>query len=477
MKGVRVNIHGHIFKFDFVVVEYTNADEPEVIFGRDFLVTTKCTLDFALGELRINISDLEEGKGANEMLVDVCESMEKIKEGRDEICKMGKANRNKTPLNKLTQPSTQKEKENKSSSSKTPPNSPKSSKPLTKEQKQAILENLEAKISELMEKKSVIEVLRNYMDYRKKLDGVMLAKSKLEDNSFDEVEERRIIENGLPKKMNDPGNFVLPVKINVTTPLYALADTGSSVSIMPYPSYQKLGLRDPKPKNSKLTMADNSKAKAMGEVRNVRVQIGYQAFLADFLVLDVAVDKELPLLLGRPFLRTCGAIIDMGRGTMTIDDGILKNTYYPKPRGGSNRDDNDEDQEEDYLGCFEVGRDEDGRPKFGPCTPSFFDIEDEMERALAMEAFFNPFKNIFVFNKLTDFLGSLPVQLKNLEWGSDGPRIYKREEGGGDWHCKFDITCPSGRNFARSFKTQKTTRKLSNKYGGEDILRNEYFYG
>ena len=162
-------------------------------------------------------------------------------------------------------------------------------------------------------------------------------------------------------------------------------------------------------------MADNSKAKAMGEVKNVRVQIGYQAFLVDFLVLDVPVDKELPLLLGRPFLRTCGAIIDMGRGTMIINDGILKNTYYPKPRGGSNGDDNDKDQEEDYLGCFEVGRDEDGRPKFGPVTPSFFDIEDEMERALAMEAFFNPFKNIFVFNKLTDFLGSLPVQLKNLE--------------------------------------------------------------
>ena len=197
-----------------------------------------------------------------------------------------------------------------------------------------------------MENKPVIEVLNNYMVYRKKLDAVMLARSKLEDTSFDEVEERRIIENGLPKKMNDPGNFVLPVKVNGTTPLYALPDTGSSVSIMLYSLYQKLGLRDPQPNYSKLTMADNSKAKAMGEVRNVRVQIGYQAFLADFLVLDVPVDKELPLLLGRPFLRMCGAIIDLGRGTMTIDDGILKNTYYPKPRRGSNGDD-DDDQEED----------------------------------------------------------------------------------------------------------------------------------
>lgn len=105
----------------------------------------------------------------------------------------------------------------------------------------------------------------------------------------------------------------------------------------------------------------------------------------------------------------------MGHGNMNINDGILKHTYYPKPRRGK-RDSMDE-EEEDYFGCFEVGRDEEGRPNYGPSTPSFFDMEDEMERALAMEAFFNPFKNIFVFNKLTDFLGSLPVQLKNLEWG------------------------------------------------------------
>ena len=112
-------------------------------------------------------------------------------------------------------------------------------------------------------------------------------------------------------------------------------------------------------------MADNSKAKAIGEVWNVQIQIGYQAFLADFLVLTIPVDKELPLLLGRPFLRTCGAIIDVGRGTMTIDDGILKNTYYPKPGGKIVKEMYEKDKEEEYFGCFEVGRDEEGRPKYG----------------------------------------------------------------------------------------------------------------
>ncbi|GKD84683.1 hypothetical protein Tco_1355837 [Tanacetum coccineum] len=81
---------------------------------------------------------------------------------------------------------------------------------------------------------------------------------------------------------------------------------------------------------------------------------------ANFLVLDVPVDQELPLLLGRPFLSTCGALIDMGRGTSNIDDG---------------------------------GGDEDDNLKYGPIAPLFLDIEDDMERALAMEAYFSPFKN------------------------------------------------------------------------------------
>ena len=115
-----------------------------------------------------------------------------------------------------------------------------------------------------MEKKPVIKVLNDYMTYRKKLDSVMMARSRLEDTTFDEVERERIVENGLPKKMSDPGNFVLPIKVNGTTPMYALADTGSSVSVMPYPLYQRLGLCNPQPNQSNLTMADNSKAKAMG---------------------------------------------------------------------------------------------------------------------------------------------------------------------------------------------------------------------
>ncbi|GKD51708.1 hypothetical protein Tco_1280684 [Tanacetum coccineum] len=186
------------------------------------------------------------------------------------------------------------------------------------------------------------------------------------------------------------------------------------------------------------------------------------------------------MLLGRPFLRTCGAIIDMGRGTLCIDDGVIRHTYFPKPRSNSYVEAFEMEGEDDWLGSFEMGRDEDGNVKYGPIAPSFIYIEDDMERTLAMEAYFNPFKNILVFKKLVDFLGSLPVQLKNLDWGNEGYETYKKIDGDGDWHARFEIVTPSRRKFNRAFKTKTTTRKLSGKFKIEDTLREimklEYIY-
>ncbi|GKB15169.1 chlorophyll A/B binding protein of LHCII type 1-like protein, partial [Tanacetum coccineum] len=194
-----------------------------------------------------------------------------------------------------------------------------------------------------------------------------------------EEDRMRIIEHGLPKKMCDPGNFVLPVSVNGTVQMNALADTGASVSVLPFNLYKNLGLSDPRPYHSNLTMADNTQAKVMGEVRNVGIQIGANAYMENFEI----------------------------------------------------------DEEDDWLSCFEVGRDEDGNHKHGPVAPSFLDIEDEMGRALAMEAYFNPFKNIIDFKKLNDFLGSLPVQLKNTDWGNEGYEMYNKIEGDEAWHAKF----------------------------------------
>ncbi|GKB67374.1 hypothetical protein Tco_0928786 [Tanacetum coccineum] len=128
-------------------------------------------------------------------------------------------------------------------------------------------------------------------------------------------------------------------------------------------------------------MADITIAKYYGKVRNVRLQIGFQAYF-DFLILHILIDREIPLIVGRPFFYTYRVIYYNGKGIMTIDDGVVNHVYHARKR---NRIVADEDSdEEDWLDAFEVGCHENGNPKYGPTLPPFFEIEDEMERPLAM---------------------------------------------------------------------------------------------
>ncbi|GJU09142.1 hypothetical protein Tco_1125572 [Tanacetum coccineum] len=386
VKEVRVEIHGFSFLVNFVVIGYANEGEPSVIFGRDLLVTSKNRVDFRIGS------------------------------SNGELVKIGKASRNKSHnVNKLTPPPQLRIKEIPPISSIAPP--PPIYHPFTKKQKEKVKEALDRKYKELEESKPILEVLENYMTYHKKLDEVMMGRARLSSDEYGEEENIRIVEHGLPKKMCDPSNFMLPVRVNGTVEMSALVDTGA----------------------------------------------------------NIPVDKELTLLLGRPFLRTCGAIIDKGRSTLCIDDGVTHHTYFPKARAKAYMDNFELDEEDDWMSCFEVGHDEDGNPKYGPVAPSFLDIKDDIERALAMEAYFNPFKNIIVFKKLVGFLGSLPVQLKNIDWGNEGHGVYKKVEGDGAWHANFELITLSGRKFTREFKTKETKRKLSGKFTSEDILKFDHF--
>ncbi|GJQ93644.1 reverse transcriptase domain-containing protein [Tanacetum coccineum] len=63
--------------------------------------------------------------------------------------------------------------------------------------------------------------------------------------------------------------------------------------------------------------------------------------------------------------RTCGDIIDMGRCTLSINDGVIRHTYFPKPRSKLYVEAFEIEGEDDWLGSFEVGRDENGNVKYG----------------------------------------------------------------------------------------------------------------
>ena len=61
-----------------------------------------------------------------------------------------------------------------------------------------------------------------------------------------------------------------------------------------------------------------------GILEYVLVKVGKFIFLVDFVVIDMVEDKQVPLLLGRPFLATCAACIDVKKEELTLRVGIEK---------------------------------------------------------------------------------------------------------------------------------------------------------
>ena len=68
-------------------------------------------------------------------------------------------------------------------------------------------------------------------------------------------------------------------------------------------------------------MADRSMAHPEGVLQDVLVKVGKFIFPLDFVVMKMEEDNQVPLLLGRPFLTTGAALIDVQKGELTLRVG------------------------------------------------------------------------------------------------------------------------------------------------------------
>ncbi|GKB76776.1 reverse transcriptase domain-containing protein, partial [Tanacetum coccineum] len=91
----------------------------------------------------------------------------------------------------------------------------------------------------------------------------------------------------------------------------ALADLGASINLMPLSIWRKLSLPELTPTQMILELADRSTTRPTGIAKDVFVRVGKFHFPTDFVVVDYVVDPRVPLILGRPFLRTARALIDV----------------------------------------------------------------------------------------------------------------------------------------------------------------------
>ncbi|XP_075507468.1 uncharacterized protein LOC142544291 [Primulina tabacum] len=147
--------------------------------------------------------------------------------------------------------------------------------------------------------------------YAKFLKEILSNKRKLVD--FETVKLSKecstILQNKLPPKAKDPG---------------------ASINLMPYSCFEKLKIGEVKPTIISLQLANRSIKYPRGVVENVLVKVDKFIFPVDFVVLDMEEDREIPLILGRPFLATGRALIDVHKGELVLrlnDESVIFNVF------------------------------------------------------------------------------------------------------------------------------------------------------
>ncbi|GJX58797.1 reverse transcriptase domain-containing protein [Tanacetum coccineum] len=127
-----------------------------------------------------------------------------------------------------------------------------------------------------------------------------------------------VILKKFPEKLGDPGRFLIPCDFPEMNECLALADLGASINLMPLSIWKELSLPALTKTRMILELADRTISTPTGIAEDVFVKVGTFFFPADFVVVDYVADPRVPLILGRPFLRTARALIDVHGEQMTL---------------------------------------------------------------------------------------------------------------------------------------------------------------
>ncbi|XP_028214897.1 uncharacterized protein LOC114396934 [Glycine soja] len=183
--------------------------------------------------------------------------------------------------------------------------------------------------------------------YTKFMKDILTKKGKYIDNESIIVGGNciAVIQRNRPKKFKNPGSVTIPCTIGNESVGKALIDLGVSINLMPLSMCRRIGNLKIDPTKMTLQLADRSITRPYGVVEDVLVKVRHFTFPVDFVIMDIEEDKEIPLILSRPFMLIANCVVDMGNGNleMSVDDqkvtfNLFEAMKYPK----------------EYKRCFKV---------------------------------------------------------------------------------------------------------------------------
>ncbi|XP_006574165.1 uncharacterized protein [Glycine max] len=164
------------------------------------------------------------------------------------------------------------------------------------------------------------EALQQMPFYSKFLKDMLMRKIKYIHSDTIVVEGNCsvVIQRILPPKHKDLRSVTIPCSIGAVSVGKALIDLGASINLMSLSMCRRIGELEVIPTRITLQLADRSITRPYGVIEDVLVRFKHFTFPADFVVMDIEEDAEIPLILGRPFLLTASCVVDMGKGKLEM---------------------------------------------------------------------------------------------------------------------------------------------------------------
>ncbi|KAL0713259.1 hypothetical protein Bca4012_020237 [Brassica carinata] len=187
----------------------------------------------------------------------------------------------------------------------------------------------EKQMSEVQVTMPITDAFMLVPQYSQFLKDAVAAKKKELEGMMVLTHECRAIGQRLrvTKKLEDPGCFNLPCAIGPLMFERCLCDLGASVSLMPLSVAKKLGFTQYKKCRLSLVLTDRSVKLPIGILEDLPVMVGNCEIPTDFVVLEMDEETKNPLILGRPFLATTGAVVNVKEGKIDLHLG-KENTLH-----------------------------------------------------------------------------------------------------------------------------------------------------
>src|SRR4051812_31894494 len=142
-------------------------------------------------------------------------------------------------------------------------------------------------------------------------------------------EEKLRVEASIPTKLEDGWDPMIKIKFS----WYALCDVGASTSVMPKRMYVIFELKPFDPCYFGVRLLDSSVKKPLGKIDDVLIIVNENYVPVEFTIMDIECEPSCPIILGRPFLRTVGAIIDMKEGNIKFQFPLKKGMeHFPRKK-------------------------------------------------------------------------------------------------------------------------------------------------